>query len=183
MVPNRALDAALALRRAPRLARVMRSQPLPEGLTLLLRILSGELEALAEAQRVTCLDDGATIAVVELYVLRVMLFRGAPPRRVLGVEFGAERSQIRRHMGYLMSWLHPDRNVSPWRAVFARRVLDAWHRIDKEAEQDGPQLPSVATRNRRPVFLVPWIAVPSEHAAGARFLGVWRKLRRFGWSA
>jgi hypothetical protein len=179
MAPNRALDAALALWRAPRLARMMRSQPLPEGLTLLLRIVSGELEARAEAQRLTRLDEDAIIAVAELYVLRIMLFRGAPPRRILGVESGSERNQIRRHMGYLMSWLHPDRSVSPWRASFAHRVLDAWHRVDREAEEGGPQPQTIGPRNRRPLFLMPWIAVPPKRAARIRFLGVWRKLR--GW--
>jgi len=179
MAPNRALDAALALWRAPRLARMMRSQPLPEGLTLLLRIVSGEPEARAEAQRLTSLDEDAIIAVAELYVLRVMLFRGAPPRRILGVESGSKRSQIRRHLGYLMRWLHPDRSASPWRAGFARRVLDAWHRVDMEAGEDGPLPLTIGPRNRRPMFLIPWIAVPPKRAARIRFLGVWRKLWRW----
>jgi hypothetical protein len=183
MTPNRALDAALALWRAPSLAGVMRSRPLPEGLTFLLRILSGELEALAEAQRLTRLDKDTIIAVAELYVLRVMLFRGASPRRILGVEPGAERSQIRRNMSYLTSWLHPDRNARAWRVVFARRVLDAWRRIDRGAEGDGPQVPSIGARNRRLRFLIPWIAVRPEPAPRIGFAGVWRKLTRLGLSS
>jgi hypothetical protein len=180
--PNHALESAIALWRAPRLMRVMRSMRLPEGLTFLLRILSGEREALVEAQRITRLDEEAIISIVESYVLQVMLFGGASSRRVLGVEPGAERSQIRRHMGYLMSWLHPDRETSQWRVVFARRVLDAWHQIETGAEEDGPQLPSVATRKGRQLFLIPWIALRTPRMAWVRFpfIGIWRRLKQLG---
>jgi hypothetical protein len=180
--PNHALDSAMTLWRAPRLVRVMRSTRLPEGLTFLLRILSGERQALVEAQRMTRLDEDAIISIVEFYVLQVMLFRGASSRRILGVEPGAERSQIRRHMGYLMSWLHPDREASTWRVVFARRVLDAWRQIERGAEEDGSQLPSVATRTGRRLFLIPRIAVRPPRVASVRFpfIGIWRRLKQLG---
>jgi hypothetical protein len=180
--PNHALESAITLWRAPRLVRVMRSMRLPEGLTFLLRILSGERQALVEAERMTRLDEGDIISIVEFYVLQVMLFRGASSRRILGVEPGAERSQIRRHMGYLMSWLHPDREASTWRVVFARRVLDAWRQIERGAEQDGPQLPSVAPRTGRRLFLIPRIAVRPPRVASVRFpfIGIWRRLKQLG---
>jgi hypothetical protein len=180
--PNHALESAIALWRAPRLARVMRSTRLPEGLPFLLRILSGEREARVEAQRMTRLDEDAVISIVESYVLQVMLFRGASSRRILGVEPGAERSQIRRHMGYLMRWLHPDREANTWRVVFARRVLDSWHQIERGAEEDGPQLPSVATRTGRQLFFIPWIAVrpPRVPWVSLPFVGIWRRLKQRG---
>ena len=180
--PNHALESAITLWRAPRLARVMRSMRLPEGLTFLLRILSGERQALVEAQHMTRLDEGAIISIVEFYVLQVMLFRGASSRRILGVGPGAERSQIRRHMGYLMSWLHPDREASPWRVVFARRVLDSWHQIETGAEEDGPQLQPAATRTGRKLFLIPRIAVrpPRVSWVSIPFIGIWRRLKQLG---
>jgi hypothetical protein len=180
--PNHALESAIALWRAPRLARVMRSMRPPEGLTFLLRILSGERQARVEAQRMTRLDEDAIISIVEFYVLQVMMFRGASSRRILGVGPGAERSQIRRHMGYLMNWLHPDREASTWRVVFARRVLDSWHQIERGAEEDGPQLPSVATRTGRQLFLIPWIAVRPPRVAWVSFpfIGIWRRLKQRG---
>jgi hypothetical protein len=130
----------------------------------------------------TRLDEDAIISIVEFYVLQVMLFRGASSRRVLGVESSAERSQIRRHMGYLMSWLHPDRDASPWRVVFARRVLDSWHQIERGAEEDGPQRPSVATRPGRQLFLIPWIAERPPRVARVSFpfIGIWRRLKQRG---
>jgi hypothetical protein len=180
--PNHALESAIALSRAPRLTRLMRSMPLPEGLTFLLQILSGERQALVEAQQMTRLDEKVMISIVEFYVLRVMLFRGASSRRILGVEPEAERSQIRRHMGYLMNWLHPDRQASTWRVAFAHRVLDAWHQIESGAEEYGPRLPSSATRSKRQLFVIPWIAVRPPRAARVSFslIGIWRRLRRSG---
>jgi hypothetical protein len=183
--PNHALESAIALSRAPRLVRVMRSTRLPEGLTFLLRILSGERQALVEAQHMTRLDEEAIISIVEFYVLQVMLFRGASSRRILGVEPGAERSQIRRHMGYLMNWLHPDREANTWRVAFARRVLDAWHQIERGTEEDGPRLPSATTRTGRQRFLIPWIAVRPPRAAWVSFpfIGIWRRLKQLGMAA
>ena len=172
----------MALSRAPRLTRVMRSMPLPEGLTFLLQLLSGERQAIVEAQRMTRLDEKAVTSIVEFYVLRVMLFRGASSRRILGVEPEAERSQIRRHMGYLMNWLHPDREASPWRIAFARRVLDAWHQIESGAEEDEPRLPSAPTRTGRPLFVIPRILIRPPRAARVSFSfrGLWRSLKRLG---
>jgi hypothetical protein len=176
MTPNRALEAALALWRAPRLARMMRSQPLPDGVTLILQILSGDINSLAEAQSLTRLEDNDIIGVAELYVFRVMLYRGASPYRVLGAEVGAERTQLRRNMGYLMNWLHPDKTASNWRAVFAHRVLDAWHQVDKGIAEEGTGLRVVAGSRRS--FLVPWISAPPERVARTGFVSLWRNRLR-----
>jgi hypothetical protein len=179
MRPNQALEAALALSLAPNMVRVLRRQPLPTGITLLLQILARETQALSEAKSRTRLDENELIAVVELYILRVMLFRGATPRRILGVEDGAERGQIRRHMGYLMGWLHPDKSGNTWRAPFARRVLEAWQRIDMEAEVHRPQQPlGEGRQNKKALFLLPWITLPPEQAPRYRFLD-WRRRLRF----
>ena len=119
MSPNLALEAAVALSRAPNMVRLLRRQPLPAGITLLLQMVAGDVHALNEATRLTGLDENEVTAVVELYILRVMLFRGASPRRILGVEEEVERGQIRRHMSYLMGWLHPDKS----RQRVARRLF------------------------------------------------------------
>jgi hypothetical protein len=177
---NQALESAIMLWRAPRLARRMRSRRLPEGVIFLLQILSREDETLAEAKKLTRLNEDAIVAIVELYVLQVMLFRGAPAHRVLGVEPGAERSQSRRHMGYLMGWLHPDKEANPWRLAYARRVLEAWHQIEKTADNEGPQVASVATITGRGAFLIPWIAVQPQKVTWGRFplSGIWRSRKQ-----
>jgi hypothetical protein len=179
MRPNLALEAALALSRAPNMVRLLRRQPLPSGISLLLQMLAGDSHALDEARRLSGLDDKEVTAVVELYILRVMLFRGAPPRRVLGVEDGAERGQIRRHMGYLMGWLHPDKSGNTWRVAFSRRVVEAWRQVDGGMEAETrPRPPSSQRReNRNPMFVLPWITLPAEQKLWNRILD-WKKRLR-----
>ena len=176
MSRNLALEAALALSRAPNMVRLLRRQPVPTGITLLLQLLSGDAHALNEARRLTGLDENDVIAVVELYILRVMLFRGASPRRILGVEHGAERSQIRRHMGYLMGWLHPDKSGNAWRVAFSHRVLDAWRQVEMgtEAYQRQPTL-SQPRQNRKTSFVLPWLPLPPEQRLWSRILD-WRRI-------
>lgn len=178
MRPNLALEAALAVSRAPNMVRQLRRQPLPSGITLLLQMLSGDAHALTEATRLSSLDENDVTEVVELYVLRVMLFRGAPAHRVLGVEDGAERGQIRRHMGYLMGWLHPDKSGNTWRVAFSRRVMEAWRQVDGGDEACAPRPPfSQRSQNRKPMFVLPWISLPAERQFWGRILD-WKKRLR-----
>jgi hypothetical protein len=137
MKRNSALDAAVALARSPRLCEGMARRPLPSGVDLVLRLLARDDRALDEAQMQTRLDASALATIAELYVLRILLERGAAPHRVLGVERGADRARSRRHMGYLLMWLHPDRNADAWRAALAGRVIDAWRRIDRETSGEN----------------------------------------------
>jgi hypothetical protein len=174
-----ALEAAVALSRAPNMVRLLRRQPLPTGITFLLQMLAGDARALNEATRQTGLDESEITAVVELYVLRVMLFQGASPRRILGVEdAGAERGQMRRHMGYLMGWLHPDKSGNTWRVAFSRRVLEAWRQVDTGAEAYQPRPPfSKRGQRQKPLFVLPWIPLPPEQRLWYRILDWKRRLR------
>jgi hypothetical protein len=177
MRPNLALEAALGLSRAPNLVRQLRRQPLPSDITLLLQMLSGDAHALSEATSLSGLDENEVTAVVELYVLRVMLFRGASPHRALGVEDGVERGQIRRHMGYLMGWLHPDKSGNMWRVAFSRRVMEAWRQMEGGAKYE-PRPPSTQRRqSRKPLFVLPWISLPAEQQLWNRILD-WKKRLR-----
>jgi hypothetical protein len=178
MSPNLALEAALTLSRAPSMVRLFRRQLLPPGITFLLQMLAGDAHALNEATRLTSLNENEVTAIVELYVLRVMLFRGASPRRVLGVEDGTERVQMRRHMGYLMGWLHPDKSGNTWRLAFSRRVLEAWRQVEMGSEAYEPRTPfNPRGRNRKASFVLPWIPLPPEQRFWYRILDWSRRSR------
>ena len=177
MTPNRALDAAIALSRTPTRATAMRTQALPAGVILLLRILVEDADALTEARSLTGLRDRDLLVIAELYVLKIMLYRGASARRILGVGADTDRVETRRHMGYLLAWLHPDRNPGAWRAAFASRVIGAWRSIDRgQEEASAPVSPRVASRSRRPQRM-PWIALPPEPAHSRRS-GQWPRALR-----
>jgi hypothetical protein len=156
--PNRALDAAIALARDPTLAAAMRIQPLPLDVKMLLEILASDAEAMKEARKVTGFHQNELVLIAESYVLKVMLFRGASSRRVLGVGSRAERNEIRQNMSYLLSWLHPDKNPSMWHIPFAIRVVAAWRSIDR-GHEDGESSTRFTHDSRLPRRL-PWIALP-----------------------
>jgi hypothetical protein len=178
MSPNLALEAAVGLSRAPNTVRLLRRQPLPAGISLLLQMVAGDVHALNEATRLTGLNENEVTAVVELYILRVMLFRGAPPRRILGVEEEVDRGQIRRHMSYLMGWLHPDKTGNAWRVAFSRRVLEAWRQVDMGTEAYEPRPPFTQRRqSRKPLFVLPWISPPPEQTLWHRILDWRRRVR------
>jgi len=166
MPPNRALDAAIALSRASSLslAVAMRSQVLPTGVKLLLRILANETEALKEARHMSGLGETDLVAAAEFYVLQVMLYRGASSPRILGVTADADRTEIRAHMRYLLNWLHPDKNTNAWHASFAGRVIAAWSRIDRGLEDEKPRSLATGTPRSRRSYQVSWVALPLQPA-------------------
>ena len=178
MPPNRALDAAIALSRRPSLAAGMRLQTLPEGVGALLQILSGEPDALREARRATGLSESSLLAIVELYVLQILLHRDASPRRILGVNDAAERPEMRLHLRDLLNWLHPDKSTDPLRAAFAARVSDAWRHVN-QTNQPGRLSGATMPTARRPssrLNRVPWIALAPEPSSRHRNpMLFWRK--------
>jgi hypothetical protein len=162
MQHNRALYLAIALSRRPTLAAAMQAKELPPGIDLLLRILANEADALSEACNLTGMPEKHLIEITEMYVIRVLLYRGAPVHRVLGVGSDADRAEMRRHMGYLLAWLHPDRSSGAWPIAFAARVIAAWRSIDRGCLHESPpgRLPA-SSRSRRS-HRVPWIPFPVE---------------------
>ena len=160
MRPNSALDAAIALSRAPNLTPLMRARELPGDVALLLRILADDSGAIAEAGRTTGLKPAAIVMIAELYVKEVLLFAGAPSRRVLGLTASADRAEARTNLRLLLSWLHPDKNSSRWQSAFAVRVIAAWRSVqDPQAAHNVDELTSTFGRAGGSHRL-PWIARP-----------------------
>ena len=169
MQANRALDAALALARNPGLAASMQARPLPSGIPVLLQILAEEADVARGVAQAFKLEERSLRFAVEHYVQTVMLFAGAEPARVLGVEPGASRAQMRIHLRWLMRWLHPDHNPAAWRSAFAGRVLTSWREVsspgtvERAAAGRGSGEPSARKRvRRRPVYppRLAWVARP-----------------------
>jgi hypothetical protein len=141
MAVSPAMEAALALARTPSLVHAMRREPLPPGVALLLKIVAEEQGAAADAAAESGRDEKHLHTVSELYIQQVMLFSGADPFRVMGAEPGAGRADLRKHLRLLMTWLHPDKNASEWRSVFASRVLEAWQTVSAADRTDADSEP------------------------------------------
>jgi hypothetical protein len=133
--------SAFDLAAAPTLAPQVRRHPLPDGVLDVIRIAAGceaTLEAVARRYRK---DPRFVKAAAELYVQQVLLFHAADSYRVLGVRPGAPRDEMRTHMRWLMTWVHPDRANDDWQAVFAGRVLAAWRDVSNAPPMEAPPPP------------------------------------------
>ena len=104
-----------------------RQQPLPPGVTDLLKISSGDQDALLVAQQSSRYSLEDVRHAAEFYVQQILFAPDSNHYRVLGVEPSDVEAKIKLHYRLLVSWLHPDKNSSDWEVVFSERINRAWH--------------------------------------------------------
>ncbi len=124
-----AIKAAIGLFHLPSNVRLLRSEPLPAGIEVLLRSAAGD-EAVSD-ELAELLDRPASLVrqAAEFYIEQILLDTRSDHYRVLGSMPNASSQELRRHMALLMTWLHPDRHPNDIRAVFAARVAVAWDNL------------------------------------------------------
>jgi len=138
---NHALKTALDLLRIPSQVRLMRSAPLPPGVLLLLRLAAAESGAECEAEKLNLRGSSAHRDAAIFFIEQVLLSSNSDAYRVLGLDATATVSELRRHMAYLLKWLHPDLSRDPHKARLAQRVLVAWNEVKASKRPDGvPQI-------------------------------------------
>jgi hypothetical protein len=158
-----ALQLALDLHRVPWRVRLVRAQPLPDGMGRLLTVAAGDDPASAAAA-VAAL--GRPLHVVReaatFFIEQILLAPGTDSYRVLGAGAAAPTSELRRNMALLMRWLHPDVAGERERVVFAARIAAAWNTLktperraayDRERQgaamrANGPHLEAAGARAR-----------------------------------
>jgi hypothetical protein len=122
-----ALRLALELHRGPWRVRLVRTQPLPAGIGLLLTVAAGEAEADAAAalgRPAADIREAATF-----FIAQILLAPGTDSYRVLGAGPGATTGELRHNMALLMRWLHPDVAREGEPAVLAARIAAAWNTL------------------------------------------------------
>jgi hypothetical protein len=122
-----ALRLALDLFHVPWRAKVLRSEPLPRGVPLLLRIAGGDVEAERAAERVVGRSSDVLHEAAAFFIEQILLHHEADNYRVLGATPDATAAELRRNMAWLMAWLHPDRAPKSERSVLVARVTRAWN--------------------------------------------------------
>jgi hypothetical protein len=170
-----ALHQALDLLRRPMLAGLMRDQPLPRDVLMLLQMAANDEAALQRATEMTSESPARIREAALLWLQNVLMTSKVDHYRVLGLDAAASQEQIREHLTWLMKWLHPDRTRSEWDSAFARRVLAAWDALktpERRAAYDltvkqsaGGSRALVPVRRQRivrPAPRIPWIARPPE---------------------
>jgi hypothetical protein len=144
--PSPALLAVLELMRLPNLAAEMASRPLPAGVNEVLRAAADRLWCEAASQRVGMSTDQLQLAA-RIYVKQVLLNDGADCYRVLGIQPDAPRQEARRHLGWLLGWLHPDHN-NGWDSAFASRVVAGWQEVSRGGSPEGLRMERARSGNR-----------------------------------
>jgi hypothetical protein len=157
----RALATALELSRFPRLAGTLAERPVPADIEEVLEVAASWEACTAAATDLGVTPDTLQLAT-RLYLKQVLLHDDADCYRILGVGPLTPRADSRRHLSWLLRWLHPDHN-SGWEAAYAARVVNAWREISRGA---APGEPTRARREesrdkrRAPVFRLPRRAKP-----------------------
>src|SRR5579864_8941785 len=149
MADKMALRVAIDLLHVPSQVRLVRSEPLPRGVPVLLRIAAGEEAAEREAADVTVRSRDVVRRAAAFFIEQILFAPEADSYRVLGADCGAGAGELRRNAGLLLKWLHPDRDRNDPRAVFASRVTGAWNDLktpERRAAYDAQHPKSDARR-------------------------------------
>lgn len=145
MSDQMALKIAIELMHVPSRARLLRSQPLPDGVLLLLRISAGEDEAIRQAVALTGRSLRNVHEAAAFFIEQILLAPDADSYRVLGAAPQAGAGELRRNVALLLRWLHPDRDAQGARSVFAGRVTGAWNDLktpERRAAYDARRRPA-----------------------------------------
>ena len=119
------------------------------------------------------------------FIEQVLLSSNSDAYRVLGLDNTATLTELRRHMAYLLKWLHPDLSSDPHKARLAQRVLLAWNELKagkraREGHKDStPHLTRAANSSCRQRALratrPPGERHTKEWASAARFASLFRR--------
>lgn len=147
------IRVAIELLHVPSRVRVARTEPLPAGVDLLLRIASGE----AEAERVAIASTGRPRDLIRqaaiFFIEQVLLCPNSDSYRVLGADSQASSGELRRNMALLVKWLHPDKDPRGQRSMFVSRVIRAWDDLKtpkrRASYDDGRRIASTPKHVRK----------------------------------
>ena len=134
-----ALKVAIDLMHVPSQVRLFRSEPLPEGVPLLLRIAAGDNEADRTAVELTGRSIETVQRAAAFFIEQILFAPEADSYRVLGASRQASAAELRRNVGLLLKWLHPDVDPHSERSVFVGKVTGAWNNLktpDRRAAYD-----------------------------------------------
>lgn len=140
MAQRQAVKEALGLFHLPTNLRRLRSEPLPPDVDVLLRIVAGDSDLLATSSVLSERSPDLIRQAAVFYIEQVLFSPDADHYRLLAAPSTASVSDLRRNMALLMSWLHPDKDISGERAHLAARVTTAWDTLrsaERRADYDA----------------------------------------------
>ena len=124
-----ALKIAIDLMHVPSQVRLVRSEPLPDGVPMLLRIAAGDAQAEQAAVELTGRPREAVRRAAAFFIEQILFAPNADSYRRLGASPQASAGELRRNVALLLRWLHPDIDPRGERSVFAGKVTAAWNNL------------------------------------------------------
>jgi hypothetical protein len=147
-----ALRLALELLHAPWRVRVVRKQPLPDGIVLLLGVAAGDPASESAAIEAAGRPREVVRQAATFFIEQILLSADSDCYRVLGASPAAASGELRRNMALLMRWLHPDAASQGEQAVFAARIATAWNNLktpERRAAYDEERRSAAMAGGRR----------------------------------
>jgi hypothetical protein len=141
-----ALKLALDLLHVPWRVRLVREQPLPEGVPLLLRVAAGEAASEEAAAKAAGRPPEVVRQAAAFFIEQILLAPDADSYRLLGAGPAATNAELRTNMALLMKWLHPDAARQGEQSVFAARIAAAWNNLkspERRAAYDSERTPPI----------------------------------------
>jgi hypothetical protein len=122
-----ALKVAIDLMHVPSQVRFFRSEPLPDGVQMLLRIAAGDEGADQTAADLTGRSPETVRQAASFFIEQILFAPDADCYRVLGTNSRASAGELRRNLALLLRWVHPDLDPQGARSIFVGRVTAAWN--------------------------------------------------------
>ncbi len=153
MSDRMALKTAIGLMHVPSQVRLLRSEPLPDGVLILLRIAAGDAEAERAAAALTGRSREIVGRAATFFIEQILFAPNADSYQVLGAGPQASTGELRRNLALLLRWLHPDLDPRGERSIFIGRVTAAWNDLktpERRAAYDlrRPSLNGSKSRSR-----------------------------------
>lgn len=127
MSDRMALKIAIDLMHVPSQVRLFRSEPLPDGVPLLLRVAAGDEETERAAAELVGRSRETVRRASTFFIEQILFASGADSYRVLGAHPQASAGELRRNLALLLRWLHPDLDPQGRRSMFIGKVTTAWN--------------------------------------------------------
>ena len=127
MSDRMALRIAIDLMHVPSQVRLLRSEPLPDGVQMLLRIAAGDEETEHAAVDLTGRSRDVVRQAATFFIEQILFAPETDSYRVLGASPQASAEELRRNVALLLRWLHPDLDPRGARSIFIGRVTAAWN--------------------------------------------------------
>jgi len=124
-----ALKIAIDLLHSPSRVRLTRTEPLPENVLALLRIVAGDEQAETAASLSVDRSRDIVRQAATFFIEQILFAPDSDSYQVLGASPQASAHELRRNVALLLRWLHPDVDPHDDRSVFIGRVTAAWNDV------------------------------------------------------